>query len=201
MKAFLAVSAWFAGAVLLVIGSVIALFWIGALQHISIVFYRGLALIGIAEVFCFGFLWLACRKWPTWKMRDVVSACAFAAGAAVCFLIVLPVTIDRSISTFMLTQMAAQPDRAFTPAELRAVFIDVYVERYDQIERRLGEQQISGNVAPVATGFKITPQGLAFVRLARVLSRVFQTDPRFVLPADKVQAADSPAPPLVGSSR
>jgi hypothetical protein len=201
MKAFLAVSAWFACAVLLVIGSMAALFWLGALQHISIVFYRGLALISIAEIFCFAVLWLACRKWPIWKMRDVVSACAFAAGVAVCFLIVLPVTIDRSISTFMLTQMAARPDRAFTPAELQTVFVDVYVERYHQIERRLEEQKISGNVAPAATGFQITPQGLAFVRFARLLSSVFQTDPRFVMPADDVKAGASPGSPRVGSSR
>jgi hypothetical protein len=200
MKAFLAASAWFAGAVLLVIGSVAALFWIGALQHISIVFYRGLALIGIAEVFCFGLLWLACGKWPIWKMRDVVSACAFAAGVAVCFLIVLPVTIDRSISTFILTQMAAQPDRAFTPAELREVFVEVYVDRYGQVERRLQEQEISGNVSPATRGFQITPQGLAFVRFARLLSRVFQTDPRFVSPADAPEAGASPAPPPVAST-
>ena len=201
MKAFFAVSAWFAGAVLLVIGSVVALFSLGALQHISIVFYRGLALIGIAEILCFAVLWLACRKWPVWKMRDAVSACAFSAGAAVCFLIVVPVTIDRSISTFMLTQMAAQPDRAFTAAELREVFVDVYVERYDQIERRLEEQQISGNVLPTATGFQITPQGLAFVKFARLLSRVFRTDPRFVRPANELNASISPTSPRVGSFR
>ena len=70
-------------------------------------------------------------------MRDAVSACAFAGGIAVCLLIVLPVTIDRSISVFMLTQMAAQPDHAFTPSELRSLFVDIYVERYEQIERRL----------------------------------------------------------------
>ena len=83
-------------------------------------------------------------------MRDAVSACAFAAGIAVCLLIVLPVTIDRSISVFMLTQMAAQPDHAFTPSELRSLFVDVYVERYGQIERRLEEQKVSRNVAQSA---------------------------------------------------
>jgi hypothetical protein len=201
MRAFLAVSAWFAGAVLLVIGTLVALFWIGAFQQISIIFYRGLALIGIAEVFCFGVLWLACRKWPVWKMRDVVSACAFAAGAAVCFLIVLPVTVDRSISTFMLTQMAARPDRAFTAAELQTVFVEVYVKRYNQVERRLQEQEISGNVAPAATGFQITAQGRAFVRFARLLASVFQTDPRFVMPADEPQTGASPSPAAVGRSR
>jgi hypothetical protein len=191
MKLFLAVGAWFGCAVLLVIGSVTALFWIGFLQQISILFYRGLALIAVADAFCFVVLVLACRRWPMWKPRDAVAACAFATGAAVCLLVVLPVTIDRSITVFMLTQMAARPDRAFTPSQVQALFVDVYVGRYRQIERRLEEQAISGNLAPAGTGFRITPQGLAFVRFARGLSGIFRTDPRFVSPAED-SALDSP---------
>ena len=183
MKAFLAAGAWFTAAVVLVVGSVVALSWIGFLGQISILFYRGLVLIAVGEIFCFAVLLLARRTWPVWHVRDAVSACAFAGGIAVCLLIVLPVTIDRSISVFMLTQMAAQPDHAFTPSELRGLFIDVYVERYGQIERRLDEQQVSRNVTQTANGFRITPQGLAFVRFARALSIIFQTDRRFVTPA------------------
>lgn len=183
MKAFIAAATWFTGAVLLVVGSVTALFWIGFLQQSFILFYRGLVLIAFGEAFCFVVLLFACRQWPQWKVRDAVSASVFAAGIAFCLLIVLPVTIDRSISVFMLTEMAAQPDRGFTSLDMRNLFVDVYVERYRQIERRLEEQKISGNVTPTATGFRITPQGLAFVRFARLLSKIFQTDPRFVTPA------------------
>ena len=165
------------------VGSVTALFWIGFLQQSFILFYRGLVLIAFGEAFCFVVLLFVCRQWPEWKVRDAVSASVFAAGIAVCLLIVLPVTIDRSISVFMLTEMAAQPDRDFTSLDMRNLFVDVYVERYRQIERRLEEQKISGNVTPTATGFRITPQGLAFVRFARLLSKIFQTDPRFVTPA------------------
>lgn len=183
MKAFLAAGAWFTAAVVLVVGSVVVLSWIGLLDRISILFYRGLVLIAVGELICFAVLLIARAKWPAWHVRDAVSACAFAGGIAVCLLIVLPVTIDRSISVFMLTQMAAQPDHAFTPSELRTLFVDVYVERYEQIERRLEEQEVSRNVSQTANGFQITPQGLAFVRFARALSIVFQTDRRFVTPA------------------
>jgi hypothetical protein len=195
MKAFLAAGAWFAGAVLLVIGAVVALFCMGFLDQVSILFYRGLLLIAVGEIFCFLVLLLARRKWTVWKVRDAVSACAFAAGAAVCLLIVLPVTIDRSISVFMLTQMAAQPDQSFTPEQMRTVFVDVYVERYRQIERRLEEQDISGNVARTAAGYRITRQGLAFVRFAQLVSGVFQTDRRFVRAA---QDKDQTAPTCAG---
>jgi MFS family permease len=201
MRAFLAAGAWFGAAVVLVVGAVIALFWIGFLHQISILFYRGLVLIAIAALFCFVVLLLASRKWPVWKPRDAVSACAFACGVAVCLLIVLPVTIDRSISVFILTRMAALPDRAFTPAEIRAVFTDVYLGRYRQIERRLEEQEISGNVARDAAGFRITPQGLAFVRLARFLSKIFQTDPRFVTAEGLPESGNVPAIGMEGRRR
>ncbi len=183
MKAFLAAGVWFSAAVVLVVGSVVALSWVGFLGQISILFYRGLVLIAIGEIICFVVLLMARKKWPYWHVRDAVSACAFAGGIAVCLLIVLPVTIDRSISVFMLTQMAAEPDHAFSPSELQSLFVDVYVKRYGQIERRLDEQRVSRNVAQTAGGFRITPQGLAFVRFARFLSVVFQTDRRFVTPA------------------
>lgn len=192
MRAFLAAGVWFTAAVVLVVGSVVALSWIGFLDQISILFYRGLVLIAVGVIFCFVVLLIARAKWPSWHVRDAVSACAFAGGIAICLLIVLPVTIDRSISVFMLTQMAAQPDHAFTPSELRSLFVDVYVKRYGQIERRLEEQEVSRNVAQTEDGFRITPQGLAFVRFARFLSVVFQTDRRFVTPA-QAAAPGSPA--------
>jgi hypothetical protein len=158
-------------------------------------------LIAIGELFCFVVLLLACRKWPVWQVRDAVSACAFAAGIALCLLIVLPVTIDRSISVFVLTQMAARPDGTFTPSNVRRLFIDVYVERYQQVERRLKEQEISGNIASTATGFRITPQGLAFVRFAVFLSKIFGTDPRFVTPAADTASGSAPAIGERGGSR
>jgi hypothetical protein len=192
MKAFLAAAAWLTAAVVLVVGATTVLFAVGFLHQISILFYRGLALIAIAAVFCFLVLLLASRKWPTWKPRDAVSACGFACGVAVCLLLVLPVTIDRSVTVFILAQMAARPDRSFTPAEMRSIFTDVYLGRYQQIDRRLEEQEISGNVARDAAGFRITPQGLAFVRFARILSATFQTDPRFLTTDEVSKSTKAP---------
>jgi hypothetical protein len=192
MKAFLAAAAWLSAAVVLVVGAATALFWVGFLHQISILFYRGLVLIAIGAVVCFVVLLLASRKWPQWKPRDAVSACGFACGVAVCLLLVLPVTIDRSVTVFILAQMAARPDRSFTPAEMRSIFTDVYLGRFQQIERRLEEQEISGNLARDAAGFRITPQGLAFVEFARALSKTFQTDPRFVTADELAKSVSAP---------
>ena len=64
MKAFLAAGAWFTAAVALVVGAVVALSWAGFLDRISILFYRGLVLIAVGELFCFAVLLLARRIWP-----------------------------------------------------------------------------------------------------------------------------------------
>ena len=122
------------------------------------------------------------RYWRGWHVRDAVSACAFAAGIAVCFLIVLPVTIDRSMSVFLLGRMAAEPDRSFTPADLETIFVRTYVEHYNQVKRRLEEQRVSGNVAETPDGYRIDAQGAAFVQFGRFISKVFQTDTRLVDP-------------------
>jgi hypothetical protein len=102
------------------------------------------------------------------------------------------VTIDRSVTVFILAQMAARPERSFTPAEMRSIFTDVYLGRFQQIERRLEEQEISGNLARDAAGFRITPQGLAFVEFARALSKTFQTDPRFVTADELAKSVSAP---------
>ena len=89
-----------------------------------------------------------------------------AASLNLCFLVVLPVTIDRSISVFLLGEMAAHPDRSYSAADLRTLFKDTYVDGFQQIERRVDEQERSGNIRRVGAGYEISPQGRAFVHLS-----------------------------------
>jgi len=51
---------------------------------------------------------------------------------------------------------------------------------WDQVGRRLNEQLSSGNVERTPGGFRLTPQGAAFMRTARMISQLFGGDPRFV---------------------
>ena len=97
---------------------------------------------------------------------DALGACILSLSLNLSFLVLFPVTVDRSISVFMLAQMAAHPDDAFTAARMRGIFEGVYLGEYRQIERRMGEQAASGNVIPVGDGYVITPQGRAFIRLS-----------------------------------
>jgi hypothetical protein len=153
---------------------------------ITIVFYRGLVLLALA----FAVTLAAMLAAMTWLARlcagaglrrtDALGACILSLSLNLSFLVLFPVTVDRSISVFMLAQMAAHPDDAFTAARMRGIFEGVYLGEYRQIERRMGEQAASGNVIPVGDGYVITPQGRAFIRLSGLIARAFRTDPRLV---------------------
>ena len=98
-----------------------------------------------------------------------------------------PVTVDRSISVFMLSRFD-RADHALSAREVNDDFIHFYGVEWDQIGRRLSEQIASGNLERAPEGYRLTPQGKAFMRTARLMARLFATDPRFV-------GLDDAAPP------
>ena len=153
---------------------------LGVLASLDILFYRGLVALALAFALSLPLVGLAARRMPGLGWRDGWSACVFALSINLCILIVLPVTIDRSISIFILGAMAAHPDDAYSAGRMQDVFEATYLGRYAQITRRLDEQARSGNVRRTATGYAITPQGQAFVRLCRAVAWLFAADPRFV---------------------
>lgn len=168
-----------------------ALFRMGLFRQVDILFYRGLVLLGIAFVATLVFaVALAAR------MRRLGVAGSAVAGAGALSLalnlsvfVLGPVTVDRSLSVFMLGTMAANPERSFTEAEMGARFADLYVGEWHQLERRFGEQVASGNVARSGRGYRITPQGQGFVALSRRIAWLFEADPRLV---DAGQASGHP---------
>ncbi len=92
--------------------------------------------------------------------------------------VLAPVTVDRSISVFMLSRFDTHSP--MTEQQARDAFVSTYVDDWAQIGRRLHEQEVSGNLRQTPQGWEITPQGRAFMRTARVVSRLFDADPRFV---------------------
>ena len=105
----------------------------------------------------------------------------------VSFLVLFPVTIDRSISVFLLSRIGAE--QPLSAARLQTRFADEYLGRMQQIPRRVHEQSLSGNIAVEPGGaIRLTPRGRAFVALASAASRWFHTDRRFVDPAADRQA-------------
>ncbi len=120
---------------------------------------------------------------PGVRGRDAFSAAVLSLAFNLCFLVIFPVTIDRSVSVFVLGQMAAHADRAYSADQMTKVFSDVYVGEDHQIDRRLREQLLSGNVERIGAGYRISARGKAFIQTSKLIAWMFEGDTRFVSPS------------------
>jgi hypothetical protein len=174
----------FAGAAIIGFALFAILLRAGLLGGIEILFYRGIGVALIASALVMGGVILLALRWPQWaSVRDGLAAAALVCGLNVSVLTVVPVTIDRSISIFLLGYMDENPDRAFSADQLDRTFRQIYLSDLAQIERRMFEQLATGHVVRTAAGWRITDQGRAFVRTAKRLGAVFAVDTRLLSPS------------------
>jgi hypothetical protein len=193
LRWFCAQAALYAGAVLLGAACFVLLFQTDLWAGVTILFYRGLILLAVAFLITLGVTASLAGLGRGWglRRRDALGACVLALSLNLSAFVVLPVTVDRSISVFLLGQMAAHPGERFDAERARTVFEAVYLGSFRQMDRRLAEQAASGNVARIDAGYMITAQGEAFVRFSRWVARLFRVDPRMVA---GVEPPPAPAP-------
>ena len=147
----------------------------------TILFYRGIEL-GFVAAACLAGASAALARW-LWRSLDwtlILAATCMSLAFNLCFLTVIPVTLDRSISVFLLARMEAAGPRGLSQAEARKLFIDDYVVGMDQIGRRYDEQLKSGNIELRGDRAVVSSQGARFLSFARTVSKTMHTDPRFV---------------------
>jgi hypothetical protein len=146
---------------------------------IAILFYRGLLLCAASAILLAAALALAGR-WKPLALETIVAAAALSFAFNLSFLILFPVTIDRSISVFLLAEIEAH-EGLDTP-RLEQLFVDRYVRDMAQIDRRVAEQALSGNIVVENGHIRLTSRGRRFLALSRGIGKAFATDPRFVDP-------------------
>ena len=160
-------------------GIYVLLFWLGLGASITILFYRGVALaVGAAILIGLVAAMLARRSGDS---SLAIAAAALSLSFNICFLVLLPVTVDRSVSVYLLSTIEQHQKTGMKPAALQSAFVDGYVVKMGAIDRRIDEQKRSGNVTVSEDGkVRLTPQGQRFMNLSRLIARLFHTDPRFV---------------------
>lgn len=158
----------------------VALFKLGVAGSVDILFYRGVALCVVAFLLTIAMVAIAGHKLGRISLSEAIAAGALSLGLNLSFLVVAPVTVDRSISVFLLGHMAQHEKRVFTTPEMEAAFRRIYLDDLGQIQRRMDEQQRSGNIERKDGGYVLTPQGVAFIHWARMVAWAFDTDPRLL---------------------
>lgn len=159
-------------------------FKVGLFASNDIIFYRGLEILCVTSVLQFSlitFIILHTMR-PEVSLAHALSISMTSLAICSTFLIVIPVSLDRSVSVFLLGYMNNM-DRELTKDELAFGLENIYVKQYSAINRRIDEQLISGNIKLTEkNGIILTQQGKDFILLSRKIANVLNIDKKYVDP-------------------
>ncbi len=183
-----------AGSVLLLIGlyaliyivctaAFIGLFHTALFKDMEVLMYRGIVFLMITGVVSAVIMGIIRKFWGFVTIRDVIMMFCIFCCVNMVFLTLIPVTVERSVSVFMLSYMQENKDQTFTEESVGEVFTTKYVEDYGAFEKRFEEQVVTGTIVQNEDGtYSITPKGEFVVEAFRTIAEWFDTDRRLVYP-------------------
>ena len=161
----------------------VGLFHTGLLKNMEVLMYRGIAFIIITGVVAAVIMGVLRKLWGFITVRDIIMMfCIFCCVNTVLFTLI-PVTVERYVSVFMLSYMEENSDQTFTQDSVGEVFTTKYVEDYGAFEKRFNEQVETGTIVENPDGsYSITERGKFIVKMFRTVAEWFDTDRRLVYP-------------------
>ncbi len=161
----------------------IALFHTSFLAGMDVLMYRGAAFIIITGVVSAVIMGVIRKFWGFVTIRDIIMMFVIFCCVNMVFLTLIPVTVERSVSVFMLSYMEENSDQTFTEESVGEVFTTKYVEDYGAFEKRFHEQVETGTIVENPDGtYSITESGRFVVKMFRTIADWFGTDQRLVYP-------------------
>lgn len=163
----------------------IGMFHTPLFQGMDVLMYKGILFILLAGILAAVFM-AACMRWlPGIGVtgKDVLLLfCGFCCINMVIFTLI-PVTVERSVSVFMLSYMDENDNHNYTQQDMEEIFVDKYVKDYGAFEKRFHEQIVTGSITENSDGtYRISKRGKFIVNLFRMISKWFHTDERLVYP-------------------
>ncbi len=163
----------------------IGLFHTCFLKSMDVFMYRGIVFLvvssGTAAVLMGVFRHFLRKKFISWK--DIILLFIGCCCVNMVFFTLVPVTVERSVSVFMLSYMEENTGTTYTKDDVEEIFVKKYVQDYGAFEKRFHEQVVTGTIQEKSDGtYEITHKGKQVVKLFRVIADWFQTDQRLVYP-------------------
>lgn len=160
----------------------IALFHTTLFKSINVLMYRGLALIiltGIilAIILSVIYYYFKKKRIELFEPKDILSAIIVFMCIKLSFFVLVPVTVDRSVSVFTLTQIENKDDDTITKEEATKIFLDKYVYENDAFGKRFDEQIVTGSIKENTDGsFTLTPRGHFLVDFFKTIGKLYSVD-------------------------
>lgn len=155
------------------------------LDYLSAVFYYRMNWALLLTVVVAGLLLWGGRKYLTFSIKDAICSLMIAVLLNFAFLSLILVSLDRSISVYLISYMASHEEQSFTIPELEHIFLSGYVEGSGAMARRMMEQRATGTVEEIAPHvYQISAGGKRMVALWQVLAEIYPVDQQFLYPKE-----------------
>ncbi|MDT3663772.1 MAG: hypothetical protein ROM54_09725 [Anaerobiospirillum sp.] len=155
------------------------------LDYLSVVFYYRMNWALLLTVVVAGLLLWGGRKYLTFSIKDAICSLLIAVLLNFAFLSLILVSLDRSISVYLISYMASHEEQSFTIPELEHIFLSGYVEGSGAMARRMKEQRATGTVEEIAPHvYQISTGGKRMVALWQVLAEIYPVDQQFLYPKE-----------------
>ncbi|MBO4460082.1 MAG: hypothetical protein J5778_05420 [Clostridiales bacterium] len=161
----------------------VALFHTPVLANMKVLMYRGIGLLIITGIIAAVAMAVIKKFWKFITVRDIIMVFVIFCCVNMVIFTLIPVTVERSVSVFMLSYMDENSDQKFTKDDIGEVFTAKYVNDYGAFDKRFDEQLVTGTIVDNGDGtYTITDEGRFIVTMFRGVSKLFNTDQRLVYP-------------------
>ena len=121
----------------------------------------------------------------TFSLKDAICSLLIATLLNFAFLSLILVSLDRSISVYLISYMASHEEQSFTIPELEHIFLTGYVEGSGAMARRMMEQMATGTVVESApNSYQISAGGKSMVATWKLLAEIYPVDQHFLYPQE-----------------
>ena len=161
----------------------VGLFHTNLFKNMEVLMYRGLVFIFLTGLIAAIVMGIIKKFWQFVTVRDIIMMFAIFCCINTAFFTLVPVTVERSASVFMLSYMEENSDKTFTQDSVGEVYTAKYVNEYGAFDKRFNEQVVTGTIKQNPDGtYSITNRGRFVVSLFRISADWFDTDRRLVYP-------------------
>jgi hypothetical protein len=173
LKAFLTVI-WYIVFVLLGSVTFILLLHTPLLKSMEVYMYRGTALIIITGILLWTMLLLLRLKpLKILDVKDTVCIVCFFCCINMVVFTLFPVTVERSVSVFLLSSMDAHDDHVYSKEEIENLLEEDYIEKNNAVDKRAMEQLETGSIEEINGGYRITERGKFIVSMFKLCSEIY----------------------------
>ena len=161
----------------------IALFHTPVLANMKVLMYRGIGLLILSGILAAVVMGIIRKFWKFITVRDIIMVFVIFCCVNMVLFTLIPVTVERSVSVFMLSYMDENSDQSFTKEDIGEIFTSKYVNDFGAFDKRFDEQLVTGTLIDNGDGtYTISDEGRFIVTMFRGVSKMFNTDQRLVYP-------------------